>query len=803
MKFPAATSALPRTLLAALLVLSLTPACQDDSGNAAKPDIEDARDATSPTDAPEPGDTAHDTQDDAHDSSGNEPLWPPVATSPEEAFALADPFFGSGGLGFSYGGGTPAAQLPLGLVRLGPDTNENGIAAAILHTSGYYAGDTHTWGFSHLHFVGTGVEDYGNLRVLPTSSDLEPWARPGWVRIDPTSEDAQPGYYRVTLPDDAVDAEFTATTWAGIHRYTARRPTTLHLYWDSSAAIASTPERFGQIDTRKTSAGAIEGRIEYGGPYTGRGGLWSMNFVARCDRTPDAIQLWDADGYRDADSVHGWRSGARLTFTLQADESVELRVGLGPVDAAQAHAHLDAIQDASFQDLREAAKQAWLEKLARIQVAGATPQTREIFYSAMYRLWQMPTLWQGMDARYISLDKQEGQTDPGARYLTDLSLWDTFRTLHPLYELIDPDTQRDVLNSLLIMARAGGSMPRWPAASSYTGGMIGSSADHLFASSALKGIDGVDYDQALDLSLVHAQNLRPPPSPGVERNGIEDYLTLGYVADDHHGHSVSSTLEFAWADASLANLAHHLGREADETSLRAQSKNWQNLFHPELRFLRPRLADGTWNPLPSATSINMSSGAYTEGSAWHYRFYVMHDLPGLIQAWGDDDDFLTQLEALFAGSNRLRRDDPADALLPESYYWHSNEPVIDAVYVFHHLGRYDRLTHWLRRIQRSVYTTGPTGLPGNDDGGTMSAWYVFNALGLYPVVGTDQYYVGMPLFPWSKLQLDNGATLTIEAPGLTDNSTRVREVLRNGQPIDGFTIRHADLRNATLRFVVE
>lgn len=787
--------ALSPGLLITILMLGTSSACQDARNDAPPPDAAGAQDALSVSDAPGEDDAPEDALDTSpHDIE---------LLSAEEAFARVDPFFGSGGLGFSYGGGTPAAQVPLGLVRLGPDTNENGIGAAIVHTSGYYAGDTHTFGFSHLHFVGTGVEDYGNLRVLPTSAAIEPWTRPAWVRIDPSSEVAQPGYYRVSLPDDDIVAEFTATTWAGVHRYTARRPTTLHLYWDSTAAINASAERFGQVDTQKSGARAIEGRIEYGGPYTGRGGLWSMDFVARVDRDPDAVQLWDAAGFRDASSVHGWRSGARWTFTLQADETIELRVGLGPVDAAQARAHLDAIQDASFDQLREDARQAWLQKLGRIQVAGGTPDMQEIFYSAMYRLWQMPTRWQGMDGRYISLDKQVGELSPDTHYLTDLSLWDTFRTLHPLYELIDPDTQRDVLNSLLIMARAGGSMPRWPAASSYTGGMIGSSADHLFAGSALKGIDGVDYDEALDLSLVHAQNLRPPPSPGVRRNGIEDYLTLGYVADDHHGHSVSSTLEFAWADASLANLAAHLGRGADEEALRAQSRNWQNLFHPELRFLRPRMADGTWNPRPDATAINMGSGAYTEGSAWHYRFYVMHDLPGLMQAWGDDDDFLTQLEALFAGSNRLRRDDPTDALLPESYYWHSNEPVIDAVFAFHHLGRYDRLTHWLRRIQRSVYATGPAGLPGNDDGGTMSAWYVFNALGLYPIVGTDQYYVGMPLFPRAIVHLDGGATLTIEAPDLTEDSTRVREVLRNGQPIDGFTLRHADLRDATLRFVVE
>ena len=728
----------------------------------------------------------------------------PIVTA-DEAADYANPFFGSGGMGFAYGGGTPAAQHPLGLVRLGPDTGLNGaIGLPALHTSGYYAGDNSTCGFSHLHFVGTGVEDYGNLRVTPSRGERAPWDGRMWTDMDLDSEQASPGYYAVRLPDEAVDVELTASVHAGVHRYTALEAGVLHLYWDTTAAIADQPTRFGDTFTTIAEDGqTLEALVTYGGPYTGRGGQWRMNATAIADPQPDAIVLWDADGLQpDADEVSGFRSGARLTFDVAAGDVIELRVGVGPVDLDQAHQHREQVEGRSFDDVRSDARAAWSERLGRIRVAGGSEHTREVFYSALYNTWRMPTRWQGTDGRYVTMGGLEGQTDDDQIYYTDLSLWDTFRTLHPLYELIDVDTQRASLRSLLIMAEAGDGMPRWPAATSFTNGMIGSSADHLFASSALKGIDGVDYERAFTFLYRHATGPLPPESLGGRRNGIDDYLELGYLPDDRHGHSVSTTLEYAWCDASLANLAAHLGDEEAEQRLRAQSASWATLFHPELRFLRPRLADGSWNRLPREDDINMSSGAYTEGSAWHYRFYVMHDLDGLIERWGDDDDFLEQLERLFSTARRINGRDNTNGLLPEPRYWHSNEPVIDAAWVFHHLGRYDRLTHWLRTIQTSVYGTGPAGLPGNDDGGTMSAWYVFNAVGLYPRVGTDRYMIGIPLFPWAELTLDGGATLRIEAPGLTEDTSVIEAVWLNGEPLGDREVSHAELAGSVLRFLV-
>lgn len=726
---------------------------------------------------------------------------PASLVSDEEMLELANPFFGSSGQGFSYGAGTPAVQVPLGMVRLGPDTGTGTSYAVFQHFSGYDFVDEWTLGFSHLHFVGTGVPDYGNLRVLPLGEEPDlsrtRWATP----MDKDTEDASPGYYTVELPESGVRVELSASAHYGIHRYTALEDGPVYVLWDTTSAIEDGEERFGASQTELTEDG-LNGFVTYGGPFTGRNHPFTAYFDTVWSRQPDEATLWTRDEGADeeAELVEGFKNGALLRFDLSAGESVELRVGIAPVDAAQAQAHRVSAAALTFAEIVEDAEQEWLDRLSRIRIASHDPEVLEVFYSALYNCWRMPTMWGGEDGAYVGLDNV-AREDPGFVWLTDLSLWDTFRTLHPLYELIDHETQRNTLLSLLEAWERTGGIPRWPAGTSFTSGMIGSSADHLFASSALKGIDGVDYDLALTALSEHALNTVSPEAPGGRRGGIEDYLEYGYVTVEAAGGSVSRTLEFAWADFSLANLAAHLGETELEATFREMSGNWRNVLEPESLFMRGRSRDGSWDFSPPPTTVVMSGGNYTEGSPWHYRFFAPHDVDALIGEWGDEDAFRAALDVFFDRSGAINGNDVYDGLLPDPYYWHSNEPDIDAAMAYHHLGLSSQATRRVRQIQTTVYGPRPAGLPGNDDGGTMSAWYVLNAIGLHPRVGTPDFYLSMPLVERAEVQLAEGM-LIIEAPQLVTADRSWLRVELNDESVDGYLVSQNDFNDATLRFVV-
>lgn len=743
-------------------------------------------------------DTTGDQPDaDANDGADTGEVMDPEITwtTAASAFEFVDPFFGSGGDGFSYGGGTPAAQLPVSPMRLGPDTCQNGSAFEVLHASGYNANDEDLFGFSHLRFVGTGVSDYGNLRSLPL--DAAPTLPPGnlFVAQDKSAEAAEPGYYATVLPDEGIDVELTVDAWAGTHRYTFDGAGDGFVLWDTASINGS-----GTVETSETGwdGETLSGSLRFGGGYTGRGGLFPIYFEASFDPAPTTVTLWNESGAAPSenDSTTGPRSGALLAFENAG--TIEMRVGISFVDADQARLHRQTLDGRTFLQIRDDARQAWEEKLGRVRIpADADPTDAGVFYSALYNIWRMPTLWEGTDGRYLGFDKEvHDGSDDGFLYYTDLSLWDTFRTAHPLYELIDPELQKDSLNSILTMQQQGGFIPRWPAAAGYTNGMLGASADHLFAGSALKGIDGVDYDAAFAALYAEATLPQPVGNRGGRAGGMDEYVEYGYVPDDLTGSSVSETLEYAYADASLANLADFVGETETAGELRLRSKSWRNLWDADSKFILPRFANGDFNTEIARDTSFGRSGTYAEGSAWHYRFYALHDLEHLVESYGAVD-FETALEALFEQSS-LVNPGPLSGLVPEPYYWAGNQPDIDSAYLFQAVGRPDRLAHWVNEIRSQKYGPGASGLPGNDDGGTLSGWYVLSALGIYPQIGTESYWTGQPLF--SAVQFDTVDAEPTELRVDGDLSCCSGYGVESGDgPV--FEVTHDQLLGNTLRFV--
>ncbi len=578
---------------------------------------------------------------------------------PEQAYDLVDPFIGTGGLIFGYAALTPAAQAPLGLVKLGPDTTSNGAHAEQQHMSGYLHRDMHVRGFSHLHFVGTGVADYGNLRVMPTRSlDRVGAVASSWFATqDRTREDASPGFYTTRLVEPDVDVELVALPRVGLHRYTfAASAESAHLAIDFAASVADRGIQAGEVTV--TPEGRVTGWLRYRGGYVGRGNPFTLYVAGSVSPPPDRAHVWSEDGMLpDTQTVSSEETvGAVLTYDAAPAQPVELRVGVSVVSSQHAQENLQEASHTTmtFEEARAQVRQLWLDRLGAIRVAGGTAEERVIFYTALYNAFRMPTEFGEEDGSYAGIDGEVHRGFEGGRYLSDLSLWDSFRTTHPLYTLIAPDVQRDALRSLLQMARDGGAVPRWPAALSYTGGMIGSSADVVFGDSATKGLSGIDWAEALDAVLITADG-PPPPTAGYSgRAAMDAYLSLGWTPTERTNEAASRTLEFAYHDFGVANLASAAGEEAIAARFQERSRNYTHLWDEDTQFFRARDEAGDIplmeDPFDPEAKGDRGGLEFTEGSAWHWRFYVPHDPEGLIELFGGDEAFIAALEAFFANS---------------------------------------------------------------------------------------------------------------------------------------------------------
>ena len=734
--------------------------------------------------------------DDAHDLPTI--LDPDTFNTVEQAYEAVNPFVGTGGR--IYGGAalTPAAQAPLGLVKLGPDTSLGRSHFPQLHFSGYNHIDRDIRGFSHTHFVGTGVPDYGNLRVVLARPDDDVRDVGHHVPFEKSTERAHPGYYSVEVTEPNVQVELTATPHAGAHRYSFKGTDPVVVAWDAASSVTDTGVEQAHVEVDGTS---FKGWVRYKGPYVGRRNPVTFYFDGQLLAEPASQQVWgDEQGLLDASITQatGTTAGISWTFDPSQTPTLQMRVGLSVVDAAQAQAHrLSQVPTAqTFEQILATTRALWERKLERVKVAGGTPQERRVLFTALYNSYRMPTQWSGEDGRYIGLDNKE-HTAQGFTYYTDLSLWDTFRTLHPLYELIDPEVQADVLNSLLAGFDATGVVARWPAANSHTGGMIGTSADLLFGGSAAKGLPGVDWQRALDALLVTADNASPVEGLP-DRAGVASYIELGHVPlEEGVNEAVSRSLEYYYNDWALANLADVANRPDVAARMRARAQRVETLWDPSTSFFWGRTREGQWAPGFDPLQYSDRGGEfYTEGNAWHWRFYI----PWAPERFADwlGAGFADELETFFASSQLSRARPKTD--FPDKYYWHGNEPMLHAAYLFHAAGRPERMAFWVDQIRSKLYGDRVDGLAGNDDGGTLSAWLVFSSLGLFPQAGGSAYWWGTPAFTRAQLAVAGGQTLTIEAPDAGPENRLPTRVTLGDEPVTQSLIEHDALLGNTLRF---
>ncbi|MEA2749065.1 MAG: hypothetical protein QOI41_3208, partial [Myxococcales bacterium] len=711
----------------------------------------------------------------------------PATPSAEPLTQWVDPRIGTGGLGFAVGTTYPGPQTPFGMAKPGPDTSKGGKSESFSHCSGYAYEDDTIEGFSLARLHGAGIADYGGIALMPTVGMTAAKARPRshGSHFSHDTETAKPGYYAVTLADTGVRVELTATPRAGIMRYAFPAGADETVLVDVGHVLSDANDVLDGDITVDPVTHEVSGDSHVNGSYSSRYGGVRLFFAARFDRAFTSQGTYAGGVMSDALTAKGKDAGAYLHFD-GSSANVEVAVGLSFVDVEHARANL-AAETTTFDKARTAVESTWATRLAALHIDARSDRDRRIAYTALYHTSLMPTLASDVDGTYRGIDAAVHHAD-GFRYFTDFSLWDTYRTLHPLLTLLYPDDARELAASLTAMAKDGGYVPRWPLGTGESGGMVGDGGTIMLADTYVKGIRDWDAPGAYAIAKHQATSPKAPGKGG--RDGMDDYLSIGYISKDSGDDSAGNTLEYASADHALGELAAALGETADADTFHARGKAWQKVYDESTYLFAARRRDGTsevQNPAAMSTD-------FAEGTPWHYNFMVPHDADGLAARMGKDM-LIARAEQLFT---RAACGTPSPSFLPNPYYWASNEPVLFSGWIFSAVGDHERTARWTRWTTITHYGDGPDGLPGNDDSGTMSAFYLFASLGFYPIAGTDRYVLGSPLFPHATLAV-RGGTLTIDAPAASRQHRFPRSVTRNAMPI-GTIVHHADLANATLSF---
>lgn len=733
------------------------------------------------------------------------------ADSGASAYAAVDPFIGTGGEGHTF----PGAVVPFGMVQLSPDTEIKPRKEAYGWAAGYRYSDNSIVGFSHTHFSGTGHSDLGDILLMPIAGDVKlergESGKPGSgyrSRFGHQDEIAQPGYYAVTLDDYAIRAELTATERVGVHRYRFPQGKPAHVLIDLRTSLYDYPGKVLWSRLRLRADGTVTGFRETRGWAPGRQLYFAMRFSAPVGghafhdtETDVAYKGFPPPGEKDPKQraqIEGRQLVGSFDFA-QTGKPLVVKVSISPVSEENAIANLDAeMPDWDFDAVRAQAKRSWSQALSAIDVDAPAP-VRKSFYTAMYHTLMGPSLFMDSDGRYRGPDNAVHKAE-GFRNHSTFSLWDTYRALHPLLTLIQPERRtNDFVNSLLAARRESpyGVLPVWAFHGQETWCMIGYHAVPVIADAYMKGIRGYDANAALD-AMVASASYGP-------YDGIAQYMQLGYVPIDEEGEAASKTLEYAFDDWTIARMAQAMGRKDVAAQFEKRAGNWKHAFDEKTGFMRARKRDGSFRE-PFDPSASGYGTDYTEGNAWQYSWYVPQDVAGLAQAHGGEDKLLARLDAVFdAKVDPKIFEHMEDITGLIGWYAHGNEPSHHVAYLYAYAGQPWRTQARLKAIMDSQYAPRPDGLAGNDDLGQMSAWYVFTALGFYPVApASNQYVIGRPFLPRATLNLPNGKRFTVIAEGLDDAHTYIGAATLNGKPLDRAYLEHGEIvAGGELKFTMQ
>lgn len=691
-------------------------------------------------------------------------------TLSRELTSFVDPFVGTGGHGHTF----PGATLPFGMVQLSPDTRLSGWDGC----SGYHYSDHLIYGFSHTHLSGTGIPDYGDILLMPTVGEIHFESNPGAPDkgyasgFSHKNEIARPGYYSVKLDDDKILAELTTTNRVGFHRYSFPTSDRANIILDLSHRDRVLESHLHIIDSthvagfRRSEAWAKD-QIVY--------------FVLEFSKPFVESSLNSSGEVSKASEARGTDLKAAFRFSTQDGAPLLTRVALSAVSVEGAWRNLKAEVDHwDFDRVKSEANDVWNKELSKIVVSGSSENQLKNFYTALYHSLFAPNLFMDVDRRYRGRDFKIHEAKHFHNY-TVFSLWDTFRAAHPLYTIIDQRRTRDFINTFLAQYEQGGRLPVWELAANETDTMIGYHAVSVIADAAAKDIDGFDRKLALKAMKHSAEQ---------KHYGLAAYLDHGFMGMEEERESVSKTLEYAYDDWCIAELARSEGQTDDYNRYIARAQYYKNVFDPASGFMRPRTNTQWLSPFdPREVDFN-----FTEANSWQYTFFAPHDISGLIELMGGKQSFVAKLDGLFSADSKTTGREQADITGLIGQYAHGNEPSHHMAYLYNYANQPWKTQARVRQIMDNFYQPTPDGLIGNEDCGQMSAWFVLSASGFYPVTpGAPIYAIGTPLFPQVRYDLENGKSFTIRAPGVSGNNIYIQSATLNGRPYQKSFISHKDL----------
>lgn len=722
--------------------------------------------------------------------------------------AYVNPLIGTQRMGHTF----PGATVPFGAVQLSPDTDQqpHNIGGkynkdTYKYCAGYQYDDTEIVGFSHTHFSGTGHSDLGDFLVMPTVGPLQ--LEPG-KKGDPKSgfrsafshanETAEPDYYKVKLDDDNILAEMTTTTRAGFHQYTFPASDNSHIVLDLMHGIYNYEDKNVWTYARVVNDRTVVGFRQTNGWARTRTVYFAMEFSKpfvsygyKDFGKQDYRGFWRKfDQSKNFPEMAGKQLRAYFDFKTTPNEKVKLKFAISPVSTNGAMANLKAeIPHWDFERTKREGQAAWNKELSKIAVTADSRDDLVNFYTAMYHAFLSPTVYMDADGQYKGID-QNVHSARGFTNYTTFSLWDTYRALHPFLNIVQPSRNRDMVRSMIAHhdQSAQHMLPIWSHYANENWCMIGYHSASVVADTIVTGnLTGPEANKALDAAVQTAK-------VGYY-DGLEYYMKLGYVPEDKNSSSVSKTLEYAYDDWAIAQAAKKLGKTAIYNEFIQRSENWKNVYDASVGFMRPKDSNGKF--LAKFDPLKTEGQGFIEGNAWNYSLYVPHDVPNMIGKMNGKEAFTKRLDELFtmhlpdeffAETEDITRDGIIGG------YIHGNEPAHHVAYLYNWTDAPWKTQERVRMILDHQFKPTPDGLGGNDDCGQMSAWYIFSALGFYPVApASGQYMLGSPAIKTATLRLENGKTLVIEARDQGDKNVYVSKVVLNGRTLDRRHITYDDI----------
>lgn len=746
------------------------------------------------------------------------PAWSAAQTTSENPAAYVKPIIGTQRMGHTY----PGATVPFGMVQLSPDTDTipyemNGKynGDVYKYCAGYQYDDKTIVGFSHTHFSGTGHSDLGDFLIMPTVGKLQ--LNPG-TADDPGSgfrsafshdnESAEAGYYKVKLDDHNILAELTATNRVGFHQYTFPKSDSAHIILDLMYGIYNYEDKNVWTFVRVENDTLVTGYRQTNGWGRTRTVYFAMTFSKPFyqygNKNFSKRQVYQGfwrkfDQTKNFPEMAGKQLRAYFDFKTTEGEKIKIKFALSSVSTEGALLNLRTEAPGwNFEQVKQQAQDAWNKELAKITIQAKNREDKENFYTSMYHAFLSPITYMDVDGSYRGLD----QNIHKAKYFTNytiFSLWDTYRALHPLFNLVQPSRNADMIKSMLAHydQSVQRMLPVWSHYANENWCMIGYHSVSLIADAVIKGNAPFDANKALDACVTTARH--------GSYDGLSYYMSMGYVPEDKNSSSVSKTLEYAYDDWCIAQMAKKLGRTDiyEEFSKRAQ--NFKNVYDASIGYMRPKLSDGSFRKEFDVLSTH--NQGFIEGNAWNYSLYVPHEPAQLIEMMGGKKRFVEHLDSLFtmhlpdkyfAETEDITR----DGIIGN--YVHGNEPSHHVPYLYNWAGQPWKTQERVRMILKKQFKPTPDGLGGNDDCGQMSAWYIFTALGFYPVApGSDQYAIGSPAVEGATILLENGKSFVVEVQNQSDKNVYIQKMLLNGQPLDRYYLTHSDiLEGGKLVFVM-